>query len=124
MIDVQQEPAASPDSKQYFTYEEALASFPSARRITEIAVRQIEGLVSRIRSRDELDVRRDELEEAYKHIVEAWADEIMGLGCDVKGLWLVDWDSGCGYYCWQYPEATIGHFHGYEEGFGGRLPVA
>ncbi len=123
MIDVQPEPTASAETQQTFTYEEALLSFPSVQRITEIAVRQIEALVSRIRSRDELDGRRAELEDAYKHIVEAWADEIVGLGCDVKGLWLVDWDSGCGYYCWQYPEPTIGHFHGYEEGFEGRLPI-
>jgi hypothetical protein len=38
-------------------------------------------------------------------------------------LWLVDWDSGDGYYCWRFPEQAIGFFHTYEEGFGGRLPI-
>ena len=45
------------------------------------------------------------------------------LGLEIKGLWLVDFDSGAGYYCWKYPEPAIDHFHGYEEGFAGRLPL-
>ena len=43
--------------------------------------------------------------------------------CVVKGLWLVDWDCGDGYYCWRYPEASIAHFHGYDDGFNGRMPI-
>ena len=30
---------------------------------------------------------------------------------------------GEGYYCWSYPEETIGHYHGYDEGFAGRIPI-
>jgi hypothetical protein len=41
----------------------------------------------------------------------------------VKGLWLVDFDSGDGYWCWAYPEADLGHWHSYEGGFGARVPV-
>lgn len=106
-----------------FTYEEALDSFPKVEHVTEIAVRQIEALVSRIRSRDELANRRSELEEAYRQIVESWSHEVNRLGCVTKGLWLVDWDSGDGYYCWRYGEATIGHFHGYDDGFSGRIAI-
>ena len=25
---------------------------------------------------------------------------------------------------WRYPEETIGHFHSYEDGFAGRMPIA
>jgi hypothetical protein len=42
------------------------------------------------------------------------------MGCEVKGLWLVDFDNGEGYYCWQYPESNLEYFHGYTEGFAGR----
>ncbi|HYN19539.1 MAG TPA: DUF2203 family protein, partial [Thermoanaerobaculia bacterium] len=64
-----------------------------------------------------------ETEEERQGIVRSWANEILALGCEIKGLWLVDFDSGAGYYCWKYPEPSLDHFHGYEEGFSGRLPL-
>lgn len=110
-------------SGRTFSYEEALETFPAVRDLTRAALRQIEALVNRLQSRDELEGRRDELEEAMARIVEAWSTEVTALGCEVKGLWLVDWDSGDGYYCWKYPEETLSHFHGYDEGYDGRVPI-
>lgn len=106
-----------------FSYDEALSTFPTVRDLTAAAVRQVEALVNVVQSRDEMEARQDELETACQTIVEAWAREVSSIGCEVKGLWLVDWDSGDGYYCWKYPEETISHFHSYEEGFTGRLPI-
>lgn len=106
-----------------FTYDEALASFPVVRDLTAAAVRQVEALVNELQSVDEMEARETELHESYRRIVEAWAEEVASLGCEAKGLWLVDWDSGDGYYCWRHPEPTIGFFHSYEEGFAGRVPV-
>lgn len=106
-----------------FTYEEALESFPEVRDRTHAAVRQVEALVNRIQSRDEMERRKAELESAVRRILEGWTREITALGCEVKGMWLVDWDSGDGYFCWRYPEETISHFHGYEDGFDGRVPI-
>ncbi len=107
-----------------FTYEEALATFPRVRELTELAVQQIEALVNRLQSRKELEDRKAELDEAVQQIVQGWATEVMALGCEIKGMWLVDWDSGDGYYCWKYPEEALGHFHSYEDGFAGRVPIA
>jgi hypothetical protein len=45
------------------------------------------------------------------------------LGVEVKGLWLVDFDNGSGYYCWQWPEEGLEYFHGYEEGFEARSRI-
>lgn len=109
--------------RRTFTYEEALETFPAVRDLTRAALRQIEALVNRLQSRDELEDRREELEATMERIVEAWSTEISALGCEIKGLWLVDWDSGDGYYCWKYPEETLSHFHGYEEGFDGRVQI-
>jgi hypothetical protein len=109
--------------KRVFSYDEAVSTFPIVRDVTTAAVRQIEALVNTVASRDELESRRDELEEAREKIVQVWAQEVSSVGCEVKGLWLVDWDSGDGYYCWRFPEASISFFHSYEEGFGGRLPI-
>ena len=110
-------------SRRVFSYEEALETFPAVQGLTHAAVRQVEALFNAVQSRDEMETRREELQAAYERIVQAWAEEITALGCEVKGLWLVDWDNGGGYYCWRYPEDAISHFHGYEEGFAARVPI-
>ena len=53
----------------------------------------------------------------------AWARALVARGLEVKGLWLVDFDNGSGYYCWRHPEAVLQFFHSYEEGFGGRMRI-
>jgi hypothetical protein len=45
------------------------------------------------------------------------------LGLEVKGLWLVDFDNGSGYFCWKWPEEKLEFFHGYDEGFQGRTRI-
>ncbi len=50
-------------------------------------------------------------------------NEVQSLGLEAKGLWLVDFDNGEGYYCWCYPEETVAHYHGYEDGFRGRTRI-
>ncbi|HSS75679.1 MAG TPA: DUF2203 family protein [Thermoanaerobaculia bacterium] len=109
--------------KRIFSYDEAVNTFPVVRDLTAAAVRQVEALINSVADRDELDSRRDELEEARERIVRAWAQQVSTLGCEVKGVWLVDWDSGDGYYCWRFPEQALSFFHTYDEGFAGRLPI-
>ncbi len=106
-----------------FTYEEALKTLPEVQKITHSAVAEIEALVNGLRRQGEIEDRREEVEAACQQIVEAWSEQIQALGCEPKFPWLVDWDNGGGYYCWQYPEITIGYFHTYEDGFRGRVPV-
>jgi len=110
-------------SGRIFSYDQALALFPTVRDRTETAVREVEALSNSLQSREELEERRDEWESAYREIVDRWTLEVEGLGCQVKGLWLVDWDSGDGYFCWRYPEPALGFFHSYDEGFAGRVPI-
>lgn len=113
----------SSKSSRLFTYDEALATFPAVRDLTAAAVRRVESLINPIQSREEMEQRQEEIEEAYRLVIQAWSEEIRELGCEVKGLWLVDWDSGDGYYCWQYPEQVLAHFHGYEDGYSGRMQI-
>jgi hypothetical protein len=110
-------------ARRTFTYQEALASFPRVRELTRQAVGQVESLYHQVQSAREGEDRRAELEGAFQEIFERWAARVTALGCEVKGVWLVDWDSGAGYYCWRYPEESLGHFHGYQEGFAGRVPI-
>jgi len=63
------------------------------------------------------------LSEALRDVVTGWAEEVRSLGLEAKGLWLVDFDNGEGYYCWSYPESAITHYHGYDDGFAGRISI-
>ena len=104
--------SAALTDRKIFTYEEAAALLPEARRITTDAVTAVESLPE-----SESAVAESE------RIITDWAGAIIELGIEVKGLWLIDFDNGSGYYCWQHPESSLQHFHGYEEGFGGRVKL-
>lgn len=109
----EQNPPSGPSERRTFTLEEAGALLPRVRELTEEAAE----LYGRFGDNP------IESEEARHKVVEEWANQIIALGLEIKGLWLVDFDSGAGYYCWKYPESGLGHFHGYEEGFSGRVPL-
>jgi hypothetical protein len=83
---------------------------PEVQRLTQVAVEEVDALPETATSEQQ-------------RVVGRWADSVMGLGIDVKGIWLVDFDNGSGYYCWQYPEESLQYFHGYEDGFGGRVKL-
>ena len=96
--------------KKIFSYEEAVALLPEVQRLTTEAAERI-------------DAMADDAVEDYQQIVARWAAAIIKMGIEVKGLWLIDFDSGSGYYCWRHPEPSLQYFHGYEEGFGGRVQL-
>lgn len=106
-----------------FTYDEALATFPVIRDLTADTVQAVAALTREIEEAEAGSGRREELESAHQELVEQWSREVESLGPQVKGLWLVDWDCGDGYYCWRYPEPSLAHFHGYDDGFAGRVPI-
>jgi hypothetical protein len=98
--------------KKIFSYEDACALLPEVQRLTTEAVVEVDALGE-----------VDETNEDFRRIVTAWANSVLSLGIEVKGLWLVDFDNGSGYYCWRHPEPSLQFFHGYEEGFRGRVQL-
>jgi hypothetical protein len=96
--------------KRIFSYEEAVTLLPEVQRLTSEAARRVE------------QIAEDQVDEA-QDVVAEWAQSILDMGIEVKGLWLIDFDSGAGYYCWQHPEPSLQYFHGYEEGFPGRVKL-
>jgi len=102
----------SSPQKKIFTLDEARSLLPAVKALTSDAVFKFARLAE-----------SEEAEEERQGVVGEWAREILALGAEIKGLWLVDFDSGAGYYCWKYPETSLEYFHGYEEGFAGRLPL-
>jgi hypothetical protein len=97
-----------------FSYEEASVLLAEVRLATEDAYRRVERL-------SESSGRAVQAE--ADAIVQAWAQGLLARGLEIKGLWLVDFDNGSGYYCWRYPEERLDFYHSYEEGFGGRMRI-
>ena len=96
---------------------------PRVRALTEQAAQEVDQLLSTIHRLAETDPARAPTVTEIESVVTAWTGQLQGLGLAVKGPWLVDFDNGDGYYCWQYPEVAILHYHGYDEGFVGRVKI-
>jgi hypothetical protein len=121
-----------------FTYAEAKALLPRVQQLTTEAVTRVARLVENAGMDDgdappgseadapgsldragSLAARREQAQS----VVNAWASEMSALGLVVKGLWLVDFDTGSGYYCWKHPETSIEYYHAHDEGFAGRVRI-
>jgi hypothetical protein len=109
--------------KRIFTLREAQQLLPEVQAITSAAEEQAGELAQAL---DDMPpgVEREQLRNEYEAVLQDWVGRILDLGCEVKGLWLVDFDSGDGiYYCWQHPESGLEFFHDYDGGFAARRPL-
>ena len=109
----------APD-KKIFAYGEAAAMLPEVRRLTEEAYQQVTALASHA---GDSGATPQEVEDLVGEVIRDWAQAMVAMGLEVKGLWLVDWDNGSGYYCWKHPEDGLNYFHSYEDGFRGRMRI-
>ena len=112
-----------PSDRRIFSLKEAKGLLPEVKALTAEAVRLVESLAARLQKLPETDAKRAELESRVEATVSEWARALHALGLEAKGLWLVDFDNGEGYYCWCYPEETVSHYHDYDGGFRGRMKI-
>lgn len=108
-----------------FTLEEARALMPRVKAITRPAFElatSLSGELSTLEPGQDPE-REESLRERLQTLIERWTEAIQDLGPEVKGLWLVDFDSGDGYWCWAWPEEELAHWHSYEGGFRERVPI-
>jgi hypothetical protein len=110
-------------SERSWTLEAARELLPDVRSRTARAVAEAEALAEERALHAEASEGQRALGERIEAVVLRWVREMEALGLEVKGLWLVDFDSGAGYFCWQWPEDRLEYFHGYEEGFAGRARI-
>ena len=113
----------APDERRVFSLQQARELLPEVKHLTADAVRRAEALASQLHRTAESDPEHATLAAALGDVVNGWAAQLQALGLEAKGLWLVDFDNGEGYYCWCYPEETVAHYHGYDEGFAGRMKI-
>jgi hypothetical protein len=109
--------------RRIFSLTEARALLPQVQALTADAVRQVDHLSGNLQQIPDTDTGRTALEARIETTVRDWARAIEAMGLEAKGLWLVDFDNGQGYYCWCYPEDTVSHFHDYDGGFRGRMKI-
>jgi hypothetical protein len=110
-------------SRPVFSLAQARELLPQLKLLTAEAVIRAEAASAELQQLSEADPAHPQLTAALREIVDNWAEAVRAMGLEAKGLWLVDFDNGEGYYCWQYPEPVISHYHGYQDGFAGRIPI-
>lgn len=107
-----------------FTLEEANKILPIIRKITKETVDQFLFLEVKLKHHENDEQKYKEVENEVNALLNKWADKINKLGAEAKGIWLVDFNSGEGFYCWRYDEEKVEYFHSYEEGFSGRQLIS
>lgn len=111
------------DDPRIFTLSEAEALFPLARKITHAAYAELEPVRRALEALLPTNPQIRAVEKEYEAIVKRWVAKMERLGLVVKGLWLIDFDTGDGYLCWKFPELKLAYYHNYNEGYGGRRPL-
>ena len=111
-------------SRQW-SLETASALLGEVIRCTERAVQDVEPLDAERLRLAELREGPEavEVENRLRAVVSRWIRDMEALGVVVKGLWLVDFDNGSGYYCWRWPEERLEFYHGYDEGYSARIRI-
>ncbi|MCS7206182.1 MAG: DUF2203 domain-containing protein [Leptospiraceae bacterium] len=108
--------------KKIWTLEEAREVFPIIYKITDEYYRKVESLQRKMENILP-EFEQEQIEEEIQNLIRIWIMKMIDMKVEVKGLWLIDFDHGKGYYCWKYNEPDILYEHDYESGFRGRRPI-
>ena len=110
--------------KKTFDLPQARALLPVIYRFTEESSKEVKLNINRIDAySDKSHPAVALIESEINLIIQKWQNKIEKLGGHPKGLWMADFDNGSGYYCWKFPENEINHWHGYQDGFSGRILI-
>lgn len=109
--------------KKVFSYTDICQVLPVIIRITKSYSEKVNKLIQRLESMNHSDAVTLQLENEVNSLIAEWQNKVEKLGALTKGLWIADFDSGDGYFCWKFPEEQILYWHGYRDGFSGRRPV-
>lgn len=115
--------AESPTRRREWSLDAAREILVDVRENTARAVADVDERIAKREATGPGTAARDAIDAEIRDIVSRWARAMEALGLLVKGPWLVDFDCGKGLYCWRWPEEKLEYFHGYEEGFAGRVRI-
>ncbi|MES2962632.1 MAG: DUF2203 family protein [Bdellovibrionota bacterium] len=110
--------------RSVFSLDEAQELLPIVFRITKAYSQKVEALIERL---DSLGSSNETLSSAIEtqvnDMIQEWQGKVQKLGALPKGLWIADFDSGDGYFCWKFPERAIEFWHKYTDGYSKRVRV-
>jgi hypothetical protein len=106
-----------------FSLDEARSLLPVVRRVTQRARGNYDLLGKRLEGGPQSPEQCSKIESELNRTVVEWSEVIKRLGCEVRGLWIVDFDCGDGYFCWKCPEEELLYFRGYNTGFSTRVLI-
>ncbi len=101
-------------SRRTFTREEAERLLPVVRRITESAAARARSLTDELGFVPREEALHERLKGEIDLTVRRWAIKVSQLGCAPRGVWLVDFDSGNGWFSWRLGDEELSYFHPYE----------
>lgn len=111
--------------REVFTLEEARELLPVVFRITRIYSTKVQSLIDRLEGLGQNNEKLvADLEDQVSLLIQEWQSKVQKLGALPKGLWIADFDSGDGYFCWKYPERSIEYWHRYSDGYSKRVAVS
>ena len=112
------------ERRRTFSIETARELLPIVYRSSKNAYDQVQGIINQI---DKMDPKNEfevkELDSQINEVIGKWKIKLGKLGVEPKGVWIADFDSGDGYFCWKFPELDIKFWHEYEKGFNTRIPI-
>lgn len=116
--------------KSVFTIEEARRLFPIVYRLTKSYSERVTVLIQKLehhnsKSKSTAVPEDSEVIEAeVGKLIQEWQTKVQKLGGLPNGQWVVDFDSGDGYYCWKFPERSLEFWHHYRDGFSKRIKIS
>jgi hypothetical protein len=115
--------------KSVFTIEEARRVFPIVFRLTKSYSERVQILVQKLELHTENTRTPDKaqaevIEAEAGRLIQEWQTKMQKLGGLPNGQWVVDFDSGDGYFCWKYPERELVFWHHYRDGFTKRIKIS
>lgn len=111
--------------KRVFSVSDAKTILPVIYKFTESSSRAVIQLIEKLElaraKNDQSSVESIDIE--INSLIDQWQAKVEKLGATPKGMWIADFDAGNGYFCWKFPERDIRFWHGYQDGYQGRVLI-
>lgn len=98
-------------SRRIFSEEEARALLPTIRRITERFAHEVQDIKEHLRFVPEEEPLSKRLQMELDLAIRRWSVKVSRLGCEPRGVWLVDFDAGNGWFSWRLGDEALSFFH-------------